>query len=91
VKYEREAVRENLMETISEIIEVDRSEIEGKEDMNLFEGLQVDSLLALEIVATVESQYGIKIEDEQLEDLTSFNKILDLLMKYLSQKEAVSV
>jgi len=79
-------VKEKLMSIVTEILEVDRSVIEGKEDVNLFKELDVDSLLALEIIANVETKYNIKIEDEEIETLVSFNKMLEMVKNKLNIK-----
>ncbi len=75
-------MNEKLMEIVCHVLEVEPQDLDGKLDLNFFEDLNVDSLLALEIVADVEKIFDIKIEDEEVVDLVTYNSLL----KYTTQK-----
>ncbi len=76
------SVKDKLLNIISEIIEVDKELIEGKEDVNIFAEFDVDSLLGLEIVAEIEKCFDIKIEDEKIDTLETTNEIYRLVVGY---------
>jgi acyl carrier protein len=77
-----DTMNEKLMEIVCHVLEVEPQDLDGKLDLNFFEDLNVDSLLALEIVADVEKIFDIKIEDEEVVDLVTYNSLL----KYTTQK-----
>lgn len=76
-------VEDRLLDIVSEIIEIEKEKIRGKNDINIFKAFDVDSLLGLEIVAEVEKVFDIKINDEEIEGLESINGIRDLVTSYL--------
>jgi acyl carrier protein len=69
---------------IAEIIEVPEEEIGG--DVPLA-NLGADSLMALEIVAAIEKKYRIKIPEEDLQRVKTFNHVLSMTHEYLQKKE----
>ena len=42
-----------------------------KRDANFFKDLEIDSLLALEILALIEKKFKVQIPEEKLVDITS--------------------
>lgn len=72
-------LEEKLKKIIIEILEI--SEDEFREDADFFYDLSADSMLGLEIVAMVEQKFGIEIEDEEVESLRSYSKLLELVYK----------
>lgn len=78
-------IKEQLQAIISEILEIDKEQLENSRDANLFKDLGVDSLLGLEIVAAVERHFDIKIEDEEIGGLQTFNAFLNLVNSKLGQ------
>lgn len=77
-----ERITTELRTLISEIIEVPEDQI--REDVP-FEALGVDSLIALEIVASVEKKYRIHIPEEELEHIKSFGDTISLVTGHLSR------
>ena len=76
-------IEERLQNIVEEILEIDKKEIENKKDADFFEDLGADSMLGLEIIAAVERKFDIKIEDEEVRGLNTFNNILNLINKKL--------
>ena len=68
---------------IAEIIEVPEEAI--REDV-AFSDLGADSLMALEIVAGVEKKYRIKISEDELQRVKSFNDVIALVMGHIAAK-----
>lgn len=70
-------LKERLKEIIIEILEI--SEDEFSENADFFYDLGADSMLGLEIVAAVEQEFDIEIEDEEVESLRSYSKLIELI------------
>ncbi len=67
-------LKEELRALIAEISEVD----EIPDDTH-FKDLGIDSMMGVEIVAAIERQYKIKIDDTELAEISTLNKSLDLV------------
>ena len=78
-----ENLKEELRGLISEISEVD----EIPDDTH-FKELGIDSMMGVEIVAAIERQYKIKIEDKELSEVSTLNKSFDLVKSKLEAKAA---
>lgn len=70
---------------IAEIIEKDANEIAP--DARFFEDLDVDSMMALEILVAIERKYKIKIPEEKLPELRTLNAAVAIAKEFLSKKE----
>jgi len=66
-----------IREIIAEIIEKKPEEITL--DANLIEDLGADSMMALEILASLEKKYRVIVPEESLPKLTSLRKIMALV------------
>ena len=51
-------------------------------------GLGLDSVDALEIVVAVEGEFGIRVEDGDMQEIRSVNSIVDLIMSRQTQEES---
>jgi acyl carrier protein len=74
-----ENLKEELRSLISEI-----SEVDDIPDDTHFKELGIDSMMGVEIVAAIERQYKIKIEDAELTQVTTLTKSFDLVMGKLA-------
>ena len=83
--------REELSEKLKDIVMSYIPEEEMPEtidyDMDLINDLGVNSMHLIDIVIDVENEYDITISDEELQSMNSLNKVLDVLMKKLEEKE----
>jgi acyl carrier protein len=75
-----------LLNILSEVLEINRNQLKAKREANIFKEFGVDSLLALEILARIEREFDIKIEDDEIPGLDNFNAILSLTNKKLKLK-----
>ena len=66
---------------IADIIEMDPESIDP--DANLVEDLGMDSMMALEILASIEKKFRIKVPEEDLPKITSVNRAIELTKKYV--------
>lgn len=66
---------------IAEIIEMDPDKIDA--NAHLVEDLGMDSMMALEILATLEKKFKIKLPEEELPKITTVNRAIELTRKYV--------
>jgi acyl carrier protein len=78
-----ETLKQDLRALISEIAEKD----EIPDDTH-FKDLGIDSMMGVEIVAAIERQYKIKIEDGELQEVSTLNKSYDLVKKKIEAVQA---
>lgn len=71
----------DIREIIAEILERGPSEITS--DAKFVEDLGMDSMMALEILAAIEKRYRIKIPEQELPQITTLSKAVDLAKKYV--------
>jgi acyl carrier protein len=64
---------------VAEIIEMDADELWNKRNAHFVNELDVDSMLALEMLAVLEKKYRITIPEENILDLTSLQSTIDLV------------
>ena len=69
---------------VAEILEIDKEKI--KPDMKFVEELGMDSMMALEILASAEKKYKIKIPEEYLTKVTTLNNLADVIRKIMEKK-----
>jgi acyl carrier protein len=50
-------------------------------EANLFEDLGLDSIDALDMIATLESEYNLKIDEEELKKIRTVQNIIDYISK----------
>ncbi|HZI49862.1 MAG TPA: acyl carrier protein [Pyrinomonadaceae bacterium] len=66
--------RNELRKMIAELIEVD----DFSDDEHFVRDLGVDSMMALEIVSRIEKRYGIRISEESLRQIATFNDVVNI-------------
>ena len=67
-------LKEELRELIAEIAEVD-----SIPDDATFKDLGIDSMMGVEIVAAIERKYQLKIDDAELEKVSTLNNSFELV------------
>ncbi len=77
-----DTLKEELRQIISEITEVEEIPEETP-----FADLGIDSMMAIEIVADVEKNYNVTIEEEELPELTHLNAVYEKVKEKLAQRE----
>ncbi len=76
-------IKEDLRALIAEI-----SEIDEIPDATLFKDLGIDSMMGVEIVAAIERKYQIKIEDSELQKVTTLNNSFEIVKSKLASTSA---
>ena len=69
-------LKEELRDLIAEIAEKD----EIPDDVS-FKDLGIDSMMGVEIVAAIERKYQVKINDDELVEVTTLNNAMALVQK----------
>ena len=66
-----------LQRIISEILEAEMNQVEL--DTDLVEELDADSMMALEIMATIEKEFNVNIPEDELPNFGSLREIAQIL------------
>ncbi|MGJ3561539.1 acyl carrier protein [Streptomyces sp. INA 01156] len=69
--------KEELRSIVAQVLDVDATEI--TDDATFVDDLEVDSLLALEIVVVLEKKYGVKLPESDLRRIITLQSAYDLL------------
>ncbi|MGY0070583.1 acyl carrier protein [Streptomyces sp. QTS137] len=69
--------KEELRSIIAQVLDVDTTEI--TDDVKFVDDLEVDSLLALEIVVVLEKKYGVRLPESELRQIITLQSAYDLL------------
>ena len=78
---ETRQVEQEIRDLIADIIEMEPDQIDP--DAHLVEDLGMDSMMALEILASIEKKYKIRIPEEDLPKITTVNRAVELARKYV--------
>lgn len=88
--------REDIVRTIAEIMKETLKEKIGEMDLeeiynsdNLLELLGINSIIAIQIIAKIESKFGIEFEDEKLtpEIMREFSGFVDYVGKLIEEQK----
>ncbi len=81
-----ENLEKDITAIVAEVTELEENEIWEKRDADFFKDLEIDSLLALEILALIEKKYKVQIPEEKLVDITSLNATIEMTRSTLEGK-----
>jgi acyl carrier protein len=76
--------KELLRKTVADTLDVPVDEVTDTADFR--EDLEVDSLMALELMVVLERSYGVKLDQARLPGMTSLDKVYDLLDEHLRDR-----
>ena len=86
-----ENLEKDITAIVAEVTELEECEIWEKRDADFFKDLEIDSLLALEILALIEKKFKVQIPEEKLVDITSLNATIEMTRSTLEENEKNSV
>lgn len=69
--------RGELREIVARTLDVETAEVTDK--ANFVDDLNVDSLMALEVVVVLEKHYGVRLRETEVRDITCLDSAYDLL------------
>jgi acyl carrier protein len=78
-----DTLKEDLRALVAEIAEKDEIP-----DGSTFKELGIDSMMGVEIVAAVERQYHIKIDDDEIADFKDLESAYAMVVRKLDAKDA---
>ncbi len=80
-----ETLETEIRELIAEISGREVEEI--KSEANLWDDLGIDSIKAIEITVAIEKKYKIRVKDEQVAEITTVVKAIEVVKEALEKKE----
>lgn len=72
---------EEVRELVARILERDPAAVDP--EARLVQDLGMDSMMALEIVASLEKRYKIKLPEQELQAITTLGRVMDLARRYV--------
>jgi acyl carrier protein len=75
--------RDALRELIADVLDIPTEMI--TDDAHFAHDLEVDSLMALELMVIMERTYGVKLDETRLKEVTSLARAHSLLVEELSR------
>ncbi|MDD5383173.1 MAG: acyl carrier protein [Candidatus Margulisbacteria bacterium] len=69
---------------VSKVIKIPEDKIDP--NANLFTDLGVDSLLGVEIFASLDKKYGLDVPENKLKDVTTLNDIINMVKGMMSDR-----
>jgi len=82
-KIDKNILENDLKKLIAEIVEVEPEKITP--EANFVEDLGMDSMMALEILASIEKKYKLRIPEENLTKIPNLSKVIELVNKFLNR------
>lgn len=79
---DRSQVQAKMRELLVEELGLDASKI--TDEATFEEDLEVDSLGVVELLMALEDEFGVRIPDEEAEEITSVGEAVDLVLAKLS-------
>lgn len=73
-----------LRRTIAGVLEVDVADV--TDDVDFVDDLGVDSLLALEVLVELERVYGVRFDESELRQMTTFSTVRRLVARRLDDR-----
>ncbi|MFF7749421.1 acyl carrier protein [Streptomyces sp. NPDC007971] len=73
--------KEELRAVVAQVLDVDVTEV--TDDARFVDDLEVDSLMALEVVVILEKKYGIKLPESDLKQIVTLQSAYELLLAKL--------
>ncbi len=81
-----EQIREEIRKRVAELTERDPSEI--SDTARFVEDLDIDSLMAIELMVTLDKEYKIDIAEEEFRNIKNVSEAVDIVVAYLEKETA---
>ena len=72
---------EDIRSLVAEILEREPSQVDP--EARLVEDLGMDSMMALEIIASLEKRYKIRLPEQGLQEVKTVNRVIELAKRYV--------
>ena len=80
---EFKVIKQEIKSLISTISEIPQEQIDETKDF--FKDLGIDSMKALEIIASIEKKYKIIIPEEEIPKITNLNAVYSFIEEYIKK------
>ncbi len=80
----KDKIENDIRNVVAEIVEAEPEEIKG--DAQFVKDLGMDSMMALEILASIEKKYKIIIPEEMLPKFTNLNETVKIVENIIKKK-----
>ena len=77
-------IEKNIKSLVSRIIEVPEEKVDL--NANLYTDLNVDSLIGVEILTSLDKEYGLDVPEDKLKEINTLHDIVALVKELLSKK-----
>ncbi|MDW6062484.1 acyl carrier protein [Streptomyces sp. NPDC000941] len=74
---------EELRAFVADVLDVEEEEV--TDDADFVEELGVDSLMALEVMVVLEKKYSVKLQEQEMKEITCLSNVYDLLASKLEK------
>ncbi|MEZ5363724.1 MAG: acyl carrier protein [Bryobacterales bacterium] len=79
-------IRGEIRRLVAEVTELEPDEI--RDDANYQEELDMDSLMAMEIMVAVDKKFRIEVPEEEFLALENIDQTVDAVMRHIQQAKA---
>ena len=79
-------VRGEIRRLVAEVTELEQEEI--RDDANYQEDLDMDSLMAMEVMVAVDKKFRIEVPEEEFLALENIDQTVDVVLKHLQASKA---
>ena len=81
-KYSVEEIREEVRNMVAELTECEPEEVTGT--AHFMDELEVDSLMAIELMVSLDKKYGIDIPEEEFREIENLNQAVEAVLKHMN-------
>lgn len=74
--------KEDLRRTVANVLDVEAEEV--TDEASFIDDLEVDSLMALEVVVVLEKKYGVRLRESELKQVTCLERAYQLMLEKLA-------
>jgi acyl carrier protein len=77
-------IRAELRTLVAEVLELEPGQL--RDDADFVDEYEVDSLLAIEMVARIDKQFGTELSVQELARLTDLRSVQDVVLEHLRSR-----
>ncbi len=81
-KYTPEQIRDEVRNLVAELTECEPEEV--TDTAHFMDELEVDSLMAIELMVTLDKKYGIDIPEEEFRQIENLNQAVESVLKHMN-------
>ena len=82
---EKSELISKLTEFVKEVLEDDNAEVDA--DKN-FDDLGLDSMGTVEFLGLIEDEYGIDVDEDEIEEINTINEAVEFIIKKKSNEQS---